>query len=545
MNGKQSGVGEAFVALRMHADKLSSDMLRMRKTIDSALGQNYGSSLGKQFGRGFGNALTDSIKSQFTRLNDLLGKGLIGAGIGAGAFTAWGLKLSADAEMAQTTMSVMLGSAEKAKTLLAELKKFAIETPFENTELRDAAKNLLAMGYSAEEVIPTLKKLGDISAGLGLPLTEVSQLYATMRVQGTLMTQDIRQWTQRGVPLIKELSKQFNVAESEIFKLAEKGVINFSHLEKAINSLTGEGGNFADLMVKASATVVGQASNIRDQFAELAISIGTGLMPAIKELFGNISQSMPQIQAAAKEAGIAIAELFSVENIRSFAGEMVNVVDSVKLMAAYFAEAQLGVLRLTKAAVRFSVVTQAWRLAGNEDAYAAAMQAFDAGVQEAAMKATMVDPKTGERVNRTDYIEEHFGEREPTTSTPYVAPRGPIESEQKSTLPWLDAMQNELKKWADDSVAALEADRAKYKVAPYRVPEYQPPPVPPEPKRMALEGHRFGFAEMNSAIQNKLLESPFDAVVVQAKQGNALAKQGNDLLKGVKKATEKWTPFAR
>jgi hypothetical protein len=70
-------------------------------------------------------------------------------------------------QTAQIGFATMLGSAEKAQKFLEDMADFAIRTPFEYPELLEAAKRMLAYGFAAEEVLPTLRAVGDASAALG------------------------------------------------------------------------------------------------------------------------------------------------------------------------------------------------------------------------------------------------------------------------------------------------------------------------------------------------------------------------------------------
>lgn len=80
----------------------------------------------------------------------------------------------------------MLGSAEKADKLLRELSNFAQTTPFELTGIRDTAKQLLAMGITQERILPTLKSLGDVAAGLSVPLERLGLAYGQVIAKGKL-----------------------------------------------------------------------------------------------------------------------------------------------------------------------------------------------------------------------------------------------------------------------------------------------------------------------------------------------------------------------
>ena len=119
----------------------------------------------------------------------------------------------------------MLGDANKAKTLLADLSNFAKKTPFELTGIRDSAKQLLAMGVSAEEMIPTLKALGDVSAGLSVPLERLALNYGQVLTQGKLTGKELRDFTTAGVPLLDELANHLGKTKTEIQDMVSKGQI--------------------------------------------------------------------------------------------------------------------------------------------------------------------------------------------------------------------------------------------------------------------------------------------------------------------------------
>ena len=138
----------------------------------------------------------------------------------------------------EVAFKTMLQSEEKAVKLMDQLTRTAATTPFGLNEVANGAKQLLAYGKSASEVNDTLIKLGDIAAGLSIPLSDLIYLYGTTMTQGRLYTQDLNQFTGRGIPMIKELAKQFGVAESKVKELVEQGKVGFPEVEKAIDSLT-------------------------------------------------------------------------------------------------------------------------------------------------------------------------------------------------------------------------------------------------------------------------------------------------------------------
>lgn len=185
----------------------------------------------------------------------------------------------------EVAFETMLGSKSKADALMGQLIDTAAKTPFEMSEVAEASKMLLAYGMEGNKVNETLIRLGDIAAGLSMPLKDLAFLYGTTMVQGRLYTQDLNQFLGRGIPLADELAKQFGKNKSEVKKLVEEGKIGFPEVQKAIEALTGEGSKFGGLMEKQSKTIKGQLSNIEDAWEQMINEIG-------KSQEGNISGAL-------------------------------------------------------------------------------------------------------------------------------------------------------------------------------------------------------------------------------------------------------------
>lgn len=174
----------------------------------------------------------------------------------------------------EIALSTILGSEEKAMGLVAQLKDTAAKTPFDMKGVASGAKMLLAYGESADTVNDTLIKLGNIAAGLSQPLGDIVYLYGTTMTQGRLYTQDLNQFTGRGIPMIRELAKEFSVAESEVKKLVEEGKVGFPEVQKVVENLTNETGMFYNLMERQSAAVTGKISNFEDAWASVLDEMG-------------------------------------------------------------------------------------------------------------------------------------------------------------------------------------------------------------------------------------------------------------------------------
>ena len=174
-------------------------------------------------------------------------------------------------EIAFTTM---LGSEQKASQLMNQMIQTAAKTPFDLAGIAGGAKQLLAYGESAERVNDTLVRLGNIASGLSIPLNDIVYLYGTTMVQGRLYAQDVRQFTGRGIPLVKELAKMYGVTAEEINNMVSAGKIGFPEVEKVLMSMTDQGGQFYNLMEKQSASLTGMISNLEDAWDTMLNDIG-------------------------------------------------------------------------------------------------------------------------------------------------------------------------------------------------------------------------------------------------------------------------------
>lgn len=194
-----------------------------------------------------------------------------------------------EVQQLEVAFRTMLGSVSKADELLQQLVRTAAITPFGLEDVANGAKQLLAYGLEAEKVNETLVRLGDIAAGLSVPLNDLVYLYGTTMAQGRLYTLDLNQFTGRGIPMISELAKQFGVAESKVKELVEAGKVGFPEVQKVIESLTNEGGKFGGLMEEQSKTITGQISNIEDAVFMMFNEIGQQSEGIINSTLSGIS----------------------------------------------------------------------------------------------------------------------------------------------------------------------------------------------------------------------------------------------------------------
>lgn len=234
----------------------------------------------------------------------------------------------------EIAFGTMLGSGEKANALLKQLTKTAATTPFDLKSVAGGAKQLLAYGMEADKVNDTLIMLGDIAAGVSIPLGDLVYLYGTTMVQGRLYTQDLNQFIGRGIPLMEELAKQFGVAKSDVKKLVEEGKVGFPQIQKAMQDLTAEGSKFGGLMEAQSKSISGQISNLEDSIDMMFNEIGQKSEGMINDVLGGVSKLVENYESVGK----AVLALVGVLGTYKTALIVVNAVEkannAIKAQAA-------------------------------------------------------------------------------------------------------------------------------------------------------------------------------------------------------------------
>lgn len=199
----------------------------------------------------------------------------------AGAGAAM-VKAAADAETTRAQFSVMLGQDQGDK-MLANLKEFAMATPFEFPELAASARTLIGFGTAEEDVMKTTKMLGDVSAGTGKDIRELSVVFGQIKAMGRLQGQDMMQLVNAGISY-SDVGATVGMNAAQMKDAMEDGLITFEHVEETFRRLTGEGGRFNNMMETLSATATGKFSSLMDVMGQLAAQMGGYLLPTVKNV---------------------------------------------------------------------------------------------------------------------------------------------------------------------------------------------------------------------------------------------------------------------
>jgi tape measure domain-containing protein len=207
--------------------------------------------------------------------------GAMGLAFGAAGVIKGVVSLGAEFEQTQISFETMLGSADKANSLIKDIQATAAKTPFDSVTLSDQAKLLLNFGSSADKIIPTLTMLGDVAGGNKQRFEALSLAFAQSQAQGRLMGQDLMQMVNAGFNPLQVIAEKTGKSMGTLKDEMSKGLIPFAMVEQAFKDASSEGGRFFNLMEKQSHTLAGRWSTLVDNVQLLGIKIGMGLNPTL------------------------------------------------------------------------------------------------------------------------------------------------------------------------------------------------------------------------------------------------------------------------
>lgn len=238
----------------------------------------------------------------------------VGMGVG---IAKTGIDFLAMREQADIAFTTMLGSGEAAQAMLDKLQAFAAKTPFEFPDLVRASQRLMAMGFQATEVIPTLTAIGDAVAALGgtaETVNRVTTALGQMQAKGKTSAEEMMQLTEAGIPAWQMLADKIGVSIPEAMKMVTKGSVDAKTAISAV--VDGIDARFGGMMEKQSTTFNGLLSNLRDVFSQLS---GSVMAPFFDKMKGWLAWLVAQTSSPAFTAGF--------EKFRQIVASLVDWID--------------------------------------------------------------------------------------------------------------------------------------------------------------------------------------------------------------------------
>ncbi|TDQ01241.1 tape measure protein [Labedaea rhizosphaerae] len=241
---------------------------------------------------------------------------LAGYGITAGtAFTVagvaavgMGIKFAASQEQAVTAFTTMLHSGQDARQFMVQLQDFAAKTPFDLPSVVTGAQRLMAFGFDAKQVLPTLTAIGDAVAGMGGSAEQINQVtlaIGQMSAKGKVQGDEILQLTEAGIPALRILANQMGVSTAKLQDMISKGLVPSSKaipllltgIERGTKGAAGQTQAFAGMMANQATTLTGVWSNFTDNLNRSLGRLVAPAMPAIKTALTWLTTELGQLPA--------------------------------------------------------------------------------------------------------------------------------------------------------------------------------------------------------------------------------------------------------
>ena len=218
-------------------------------------------------------AAADGVTEAYGRQRGVLGQL---ASMAAAYFSVQGvtrflgsiIRVTGEFEMQRMALRNIVQDVQGADALFGKLQRLAIQSPYTFSEITSYAKQLSAFSVPLDELYDTTKMLADISAGLGVDMSRMILAYGQVRSAAFLRGQEVRQFTEAGVPLLQELANQFSelenrvVSTGEVFEKISKREVPFEMVAKVMKDLTSEGGKFFDMQSVLSETLKGKVMKL-------------------------------------------------------------------------------------------------------------------------------------------------------------------------------------------------------------------------------------------------------------------------------------------
>ena len=332
LNTAKAALNEQRYSLGELQDQQARNRLEVRK-----LTREY-----KEFASGTNNAdeivksLTDSLKRTAAEIGGLVAIKKFGSDV---------IEATGKMQQLQVALSTILQDKSKADQLIADIVQFAAKTPFNLDDVATGAKQLLAYGSSADNVVNELSMLGDVASGLQIPIGQLIYLYGTLRTQGRAMTVDIRQFAGRGIPIYEELAKVLGVSEDQVGELVKEGKVGFKEVEQAFKNMTSEGGKFANLMESSAGTWPQRLSNIEETLFQKMNEFGNKYKEVFEFGIGTAEDLVKSLDDVLSVMGGLIAAYGTYKAAlitAAVAQKAVGFVESIRLIGMYRKELGLA-----------------------------------------------------------------------------------------------------------------------------------------------------------------------------------------------------------
>lgn len=224
--------------------------------------------------------------------------------------------IGGELENQKIAMASILQDEGKATTIFNQIKKLAVASPFGVMDLNQYAKQLSAYSIPYNELYDTMKRLADISAGVGVDMERIILAYGQIKAAKFLKGTELRQLTEANIPMVDKLAERFSklegriVSAGEVLDMISKKKVTFEDVKDVLWELTDDGGMFNNMQEVLSESVKSKWKNLADaidiMLGDIAESMGSTLKwtaESLTTLAQNWKEIVPFITAATAAFG--------------------------------------------------------------------------------------------------------------------------------------------------------------------------------------------------------------------------------------------------
>jgi len=227
------------------------------------------------------------------------------------------IRLSAGFETAQISWGVMLGDMAEGEKMFSKIQSLAAKTPLSFESVEAGARTLKQFGLATVDILPTIKMLGDVSAGNADKLRGLSIVYGQIMSTGRLMGQDLLQLINQGFNPLNIISQKTGESMSALKKRMEQGGISAQEVSDAFKTATSEGGLFYGMMDKTAASISGKWSTTLDGWNQRLAAMGEKLLPVISKILDKINAAFDEASLYETAADIIGGKINDLEIVNA------------------------------------------------------------------------------------------------------------------------------------------------------------------------------------------------------------------------------------
>lgn len=252
-------------------------------------------------------------------------------------------------------LTSILGDSMKAEIIFNRIKDFAVVSPFQFKELASYTKQLSAYSIPYEELYDTTKRLADISAGVGVDMGRIILAYGQVRSAAFLRGQELRQFTEAGIPLVDELAKRFTILENkvvsagDVFDKISRKEVSFGMVKDVLWDLTNEGGKFYNMQEALAESLAGKWSNLQDAWDVMMADIAESNSGVLSDSLELLTDLMKHWKAVAAILGSLVGAYGAYKTAVIAVNVAQKTSFAINQIQAYYT-ALNGGIKVTKAA---------------------------------------------------------------------------------------------------------------------------------------------------------------------------------------------------